>query len=93
VELNDFALFQSPHLPATAFYDMVRDAFDTVYQEGRTQGRVLPISVHPYLTGVPFRIKYLDQALAYIRGYPQVWFATAAEIVDWYRQEYLGRQG
>lgn len=93
VEVNDRPLFLGPTMPASAFFETVRDAFDVLYEEGRTQGRVLPIAVHPYLTGQHFRAKYFDQALAYIKGHPQVWLATASEIVDWYKREYLPGQG
>jgi len=85
VELNDRPLFLGPTMPANTFFDVVRDAFDMVYEEGRTQGRVLPIAVHPYLMGQPFRAKYFDQALAYVKQHTNVWWATASEIVDWYK--------
>ena len=45
----------------------------------------MAISVHPYITGVPHRIKYLEQALDYIIGHDGVALMAASEIGDWYR--------
>jgi hypothetical protein len=50
----------------------------------------MAIALHPYLMGVPHRIRYLDEALAYIRRHAHVWWATGAEIVDAYRQHCEG---
>ena len=36
----------------------------------------MAICLHPYLIGVPHRIKGLDDALAYIAAHDGVWFAT-----------------
>ena len=38
------------------------------------------------ITGQPLRIKYLQQAIAYIKKHERVWFATAGEIVDAYER-------
>ena len=67
------------------FVQMITDQFDTLYAEGADSGRVMCIALHPYLTGVPYRIKYLDEALAYMNRHEHVWFATASEIIDAYR--------
>lgn len=44
----------------------------------------MPISIHPYLTGVPHRIKYLEQLYDYILGHDEVAWMTGEEILDWY---------
>ena len=35
--------------------------FDRLYLDGARTPRVMAISVHPYLSGVPHRIGYLEQ--------------------------------
>ena len=45
----------------------------------------MAISIHPYLTGVPHRIKYLEMLYDYILGHDGVVMWTGAEILDWYR--------
>jgi hypothetical protein len=52
----------------------------------------MPLSLHPYITGVPHRIDALDRGLEYICRHDDVWFATGSEIVDWYRKHGGGTQ-
>jgi hypothetical protein len=70
---------------------MFRDQFDVLYQEGERGGRVMALSLHPYLIGHPYRAKWLDQALAYVREHDAVWLATGGEIADWYYERYFDR--
>jgi allantoinase len=83
MEVND-SIAWARGMEGDAFEQMVRDAFDTLYAEGATSGRVLCIAVHPFIMGQPHRIKALDRALAYVLGHSGVWCATGAEIVDHY---------
>ena len=43
---------------------------------------------HPFVIGLAFRIKYLDQALQYICSHDGVWKTTGAEIADYYMANY-----
>ena len=55
-----------------------RDQFDRLYLDGETAPRVMAISIHPYLTGVPHRIKYLEMLYDYILGHDGVVMWTGA---------------
>ena len=44
----------------------------------------MSISIHPYLTGVPHRIGYLEELLDQIVKHDDVVFMTGEQIVDWY---------
>ena len=57
------------------------------HREGAESGRVMAIALHPYLTGVPYRIDAFDAALAYICRHPRVWRATGSEIARHYRAQ------
>jgi allantoinase len=48
---------------------------------------IMAISIHPYITGVPHRIKYLEALLDYVVAHDGVALMTASEIGDWYRTE------
>jgi allantoinase len=86
--INDFPVFvQGNHTPEE-YFQMVCDQFDTLYEEGAKSGRVMAIPLHPFITGLPFRIKYLDRALEYIVAHEDVWRATGWEIAAWYYQNY-----
>ena len=43
------------------------------------------IALHPFLTGVPHRIRALQRALAHIASHDKVWLATGSEIIDAWR--------
>lgn len=91
--INDIrAMFHSNHTPAD-YLRMVRDQFDTLYAEGSENGRVMTIPLHPFVIGLPFRIKYLDRALEYICSHEGVWKATAGEVADWYYRNYYEDPG
>ena len=49
------------------FLKRCTDQFDRLYLEGAENARVMAISIHPYITGVPHRIKYLEALLDYHR--------------------------
>lgn len=83
LDLNDGSFFARGQEGA-AFEQMIKDQFDVLYEEGREQGRVLCIALHPFLIGQPHRIGHLRRALSYILGHSGVWAATAGEIADWY---------
>lgn len=87
LELNDMPLFNMPSISIADFKQRICDAFDVLYAEGAQNGRVLGIALHPFLIGSPHRIRYLDEALAYIAGHDKVWFATGSEIIDAYRAQ------
>ena len=87
VETNDIVIHALQHLTSEQFLQRCTDQFDRLYLEGATNARVMAISVHPYITGVPHRIKYLEALLDYVIGHDGVALMTASEIGDWYRAE------
>ena len=84
LELNDIPIFAVQHHSSPELFLRGRDQFDTLYREGADTARVMAISTHPYITGVPHRIKYFDMVLNYIRRFKGVAFMTGSEILDWY---------
>jgi hypothetical protein len=88
-ELNDLPLFVKNAADGPTFARMMVDQFDVLRAESRTIARVMPICVHPFVTGQPFRHKHFSEALAYIAGHPDVWITTADEIAA-YSERNLG---
>jgi len=86
-DINDIPAFERHNRTPDEFRDMICRQFDTLYAEGAQSGRVMAICLHPYLTGKPFRIAALDQALGYICGHKDVWLATGSEIVAAYKAQ------
>lgn len=86
VELNDLLLF-GKGLTGPDFLQMVIDSYEQLCADSATSGRVLPIALHPFVIGQPFRLRYLDDALAYLAAQPDAWLTTTDEIVDAYRAQ------
>jgi len=86
-DINDKQAFESAHMKPADFQDAICRQFDTLYREGAKSGRVMHIALHPYLTGLPYRIGALDAALEHICKHKKVWKATGAEIARHYRAQ------
>ena len=87
VELNDIAIMLLQHHPARELYDRAMDQFERLYAEGAESARVMAFGVHPYITGVPHRIKYFERLLDELASRPGVLFWTGDQILDWYKGE------
>jgi allantoinase len=87
VEINDVVISAVQQRPSDEIYRRGKDQFDRLYLDGAKAPRVMAISIHPYLTGVPHRIKYLEMLYDYILGHEAVVMWTGAEILDWYRSQ------
>jgi allantoinase len=91
VETNDIVIHALQHLASEQFLKRCTDQFDRLYLEGSTNARIMAISIHPYITGVPHRIKYLEALLDYVIDHDGVALMTASQIGDWYRTEMSNR--
>lgn len=87
VELNDIPIYLIQHHKSPEIFERAKDQFDTLYREGAESARVMCISTHPYITGVPHRIKYYNMIFDYIRQFEGVIFMTGSELLDWYNSE------
>lgn len=87
VDVNDVVISAVQQQPSDAIFQIGKDQFDQLYKEGATIPRVMAISIHPYLTGVPHRIKYLEKLYDYILSHDGVAMGTGADILDWYLEQ------
>jgi peptidoglycan/xylan/chitin deacetylase (PgdA/CDA1 family) len=87
VEVNDVVISAVQQHPSEELFRRGRDQFDRLYQDGASAPRVMAISIHPYLTGVPHRIKYLEMLYDHILAHPGVVMWTGGQILDWYRTQ------
>jgi allantoinase len=92
VEINDIPVFLDLKQSGETFGRMICDQFDVLYEDGAKTGRVMAISLHPFLIGHPHRSKYFASALAHITSRQEIWLATGSEIADWYKKNYLGAE-
>ena len=84
MELSDLPMMVVHAHESHVWYDRVVDQFDRLIAEGEQQPRVMSLSVHPYIIGVPHRIKHFEAAFNHMLERDDVWFATGEEIYDWF---------
>jgi len=85
LELNDIPMMVIQHHASETWVQRAKDQFDRLYLEGAKNPRVMALAVHPYISGVPHRIKYFEAVYDYMRKQKGVWFTTGEEIYEWYR--------
>lgn len=89
VELNDVVISAIQMQPSDEIWRRGKDQFDQLYSEGASIPRVMAISIHPYLTGAPHRIRYLAQLYDYIQAHDDVLMCTGEDILDIYRTQQI----
>jgi allantoinase len=87
VEINDIPMMLLQHNRAEELLLRGIDQFDRLWQESADIPRVMAISVHPYVTGVPHRIGYFEKLLDHILARPGVVIKTGEQISNWYRAQ------
>jgi peptidoglycan/xylan/chitin deacetylase (PgdA/CDA1 family) len=85
IELNDIPVMVIQHHESPYWLQRCKDQFDRLYAEGGKNPRVMAIAVHPYISGVPHRIKYFEAVYDYVKKQKGVWMTTGEEISDWYK--------
>ncbi len=77
-----FVIMDNQHSEAS-WAQQVLDAAQFLLAEARVQGgRVLALSLHPWVLGQPHRIKHLETVLAALAAESEVWNAGPGEILD-----------
>lgn len=84
-EWDDTQLMAIRRVPPPRWRDVIVEAFDYLHEEASPSGSVFTLGLHPWLAGQAHRIRYLEEALARMAGYGEVWQATACEVADWFR--------
>ena len=85
VELNDIPMMLVQHHESEHFARRVMDQFDRLYMEGEERAKIISVAVHPYISGVPHRIKYFEKIFQEMAARPGVAFWTGEEIYDWFQ--------
>jgi hypothetical protein len=60
------------------------DHFERLYEESKKRAKIMAIAVHPYISGVPHRIKYFETVFERLKKEKGVVFWTGDQILDWY---------
>ncbi|MDX1690053.1 MAG: polysaccharide deacetylase family protein [Acidimicrobiia bacterium] len=90
-ELADTTILVDSLHAVSEYVDQVTDAFDLLLAESaREGGRMLALSVHPWLLGQPHRIAAFEAILDLVGGRDDVWVATASDIVEAWEDQQPG---
>lgn len=85
IETNDIPVMAVQYHEAAYWTQKCIDSFDCLYQEGEDRAKILAIAIHPYISGQPFRIKYLEKVYNYIAQFDGVLHWNGEQILDWYK--------
>ena len=84
METNDIPVMAVQYHEAPYFAQKCKDTFDRLYEEGASRPKIMAIAIHPYLSGQPSRIKYLESIYEYMAKFDGVLYWTGEQILDWY---------
>ena len=84
VELNDIPMMLVQHHESAYFTQRCIDSFERLYREGAERAKIMAIAIHPYISGQPHRIKYLEAVYDHINRHAGVLHWNGIEILDWY---------
>jgi allantoinase len=87
VELNDIPTMIVQHHESPYWLKRCQDMFDRYYLEGAERPKIMAIAIHPYISGQPHRIRYLEEVYDYVNQHEGVLHWNGAEILDWYRTQ------
>ena len=63
------------------FADMLVDTYDEMREQAAGQPLVMPVSLHPFVVGRPYRLRQLRRALEHIaRDREAVWLTRPGDI-------------
>jgi allantoinase len=70
------------------FFNYLRDAFDTIYDEGAEHPKMMSIGMHARILGRPGRIRAMKRFLDHIEAHDKVWVARRIDIARHWRQHF-----
>ncbi|MDX1737207.1 MAG: allantoinase PuuE [Alphaproteobacteria bacterium] len=71
------------------YFAYLRDAFDTLYEEGEETPRMMSIGLHCRLVGRPGRFQALKRFVEYVSSHQDVWFCRRMDIAQhWHDNHY-----
>jgi allantoinase len=85
-EINDIPTIVPNRENAAEFADMIIDQFDEMLSLSKSLPLVFTMSLHPYISGQPFRLKHLRRALKHIKNHSsQIWLTHPGAIADYFK--------
>ena len=70
------------------FYNYLKDSFDVLYEEGKTNPKMMSVGLHCRLIGRPGRIQSLKKFIDYVLGFDDVWICKRIDIAKYWIKNY-----
>jgi peptidoglycan/xylan/chitin deacetylase (PgdA/CDA1 family) len=87
IECNDITVMAVQHHEAGYWTRKCIDNFDQLYRESASRPKFMAIAIHPYITGQPFRIKYLEAVYDHMAKFQGVLHWTGEQILNWHAEQ------
>ncbi|MBL8645592.1 MAG: hypothetical protein JNK21_16790 [Rhodospirillaceae bacterium] len=91
-EINDFTILTRRGHNTDEFRDILKEELTVLLEEAAEQGsgRMMNVGLHPHVSGRAYRVRALEEFLAYAKTLPGVWFATREQVAEWYLANHKG---
>jgi allantoinase len=90
VELNDIPMMLVQHHEGEHLLRRAIDQFDRLYEEGAERAKIMSLAIHPYISGQPHRIRYLERFYEHVAKHDGVLHWNGVQLLDWYRSQVPG---
>jgi putative urate catabolism protein len=88
-DVNDHRFSTSPGFDwGEPFEAYMKDAFDTLYEEGAETPRLMNIGLHCRLVGRPGRFQALKRFVEYVQGHERVWLCRGIDVARHWRAKH-----
>lgn len=77
---NDLKFGAGGFFTADHFFTFLKDGFDLLYREGKTQPKMMSVGLHMRLVGHPSRAAGLERFLDYVTQHPDIWICRRIDI-------------
>ena len=85
VELNDIPMMIVQHHESDYLLKRAIDQFDRLYEESIKRAKIMSIAIHPYISGQPHRIKYLEKFYAHVAQHAGALHWNGEQLLEWYQ--------
>ncbi len=81
LDVNDMKFSVAPGFTApSGYFEYMKDTFDVLYREGKTQPKMMSVGLHTRLAGRPGRAAALARFLDYVLDHKRVWVCRRVDI-------------
>ena len=84
VELNDIPMMIVQHHESAYWKGRVMDQFRRLHAEGAERPKIVAVAIHPYISGQPHRIRYLEEVYEEVSAFEGVLHWNGEEIYRWF---------